>query len=83
MFSALTRCCIVLIKRPPGGPYPLDSFLPMSRTYQLMVQIGGVGEIVPTTWPPRSLRAASALCHYYARTWPSNSYWLRVIDPGY
>ena len=55
----------------------------MSRTYQLMVQLGGVGDVIPTSWPPRSYRAASALARYYSETWPQNSYWLQVIDAGY
>jgi len=55
----------------------------MSRTYQLMVQVGGVGELAPTSWSPRSYRATSALFHYYSRTWPQNSYWIRVVDPGF
>ena len=49
------------------------------RNYQLMVQLPN-GELVDTSWSPRSYRAASALARIYTRNFPNRSYWLRVCD---
>ena len=45
--------------------------------YKLMVDIDG--KLIPTSWPPRSLKSASALARYYERIFPQYTYWLEIV----
>jgi len=45
--------------------------------YQLMVERDG--QLFDCSWAPRSYKSARVLYHYYTRTWPNNSYWLRLV----